>query len=221
MCALKFGAIDGNTELLNGKLDDIAIYNRSLTQQEITQLYTATLAPTEVAIGSQTWSIKNLDVATYSDGTLIPEVTDPTEWANLTTGAWCYYNNDSANGATYGKLYNWYAVAGIYNEASKTNANQRKKLAPTGYHTPSDAEWTTLTDYLGGESVAGGKMKETDTANWLSPNHNATNSSVFSGLPGGYRNYNETFYNIGHLRFLVEFVRYQYYERLVPHPELR
>ena len=141
---------------------------------------------TEVAIGTQTWTDKNLDVATYSDGTVIPQVTDPTEWMKLTTGAWCYYNNDAVNGTTYGKLYNWYAVAGIWNEASKTDANQRKKLPPTGYHIPSDTEWTTLTTYLGGEAVAGGKMKETTTANWAIPNQGATNSSGFTGLPGGY-----------------------------------
>jgi uncharacterized protein (TIGR02145 family) len=135
-----------------------------------------------VNIGTQTWTTKNLDVATYSDGTVIPQVTDPTAWANLTTGAWCYYNNTTANGTTYGKLYNWYAVAGIHDTDSNT---PNKKLAPTGYHIPSDAEWTTLTDYLGGESVAGGKMKATTL--WNSPNKDATNSSGFTGLPGGYR----------------------------------
>ena len=151
----------------------------------------------EVTIGTQTWTGKNLDAATYSDGTVIPQVTDPTQWANLTTGAWCYYNNDSANGAVYGKLYNWYAVAGIHNEASKTDASQRKKLAPTGYHVPSDAEWTTLTDYLGGAGVAGGKMKESGTTHWNSPNGDASNSSGFTGLPGGYRYNDGSFYDIG------------------------
>ena len=154
----------------NGLIDDIAIYNRALTQEEIIQLYTATPAPTEVAIGTQTWATKNLDVDTYSDGTLIPEVNDPTEWANSTTGAWCYYNNDSANGAIYGKLYNWYAVAGIWNEASKTDASQRKKLAPTGYHVPTDAELNIVTDLKA--------------------------PSGFSGLPGGYRDTNGPFNNI-------------------------
>jgi uncharacterized protein (TIGR02145 family) len=149
----------------------------------------ATPAIPSVTIGTQTWTAKNLDVATYRDGTPIPQVTDPTEWANLTTGAWCYYNNDPANGAIYGKLYNWYAVAGIWNEASKTDLTLRKKLAPTGYHVSSDAEWTTLTAYLGGASVAGGKMKEEGTLHWTSPNTEATNSSGFAGLPGGYKSY--------------------------------
>ena len=148
-----------------------------------------------VTIGSQTWKTKNLDVATYSDGTPIPQVTDQKKWDNLTTGAWCYYNNDAATGAVYGKLYNWYAVAGIYNEASKTDASQRKKLAPKGYHVPSDSEWTTLYDYLGGEDAAGGKMKAATL--WNSPNQDATNSSGFTGLPGGYRYYDGPFFNIG------------------------
>jgi uncharacterized protein (TIGR02145 family) len=157
---------------------------------------TATLPPpTEVVIGTQTWEIKNLDVTTYSDGTVIPEVSDPTQWAALTTGAWCYYNNTTANGTTYGKLYNWYAVAGIWDEASKTDATLRKKLAPTGWHVPTDAEWTTLTTTLGGTSVAGGKMKATTL--WNSPNTDATNSSGFTGLPGGYRGNNGSFGTIG------------------------
>jgi uncharacterized protein (TIGR02145 family) len=150
-----------------------------------------------IKIGTQTWTTKNLDVTTYSDGTIIPEVTDQKQWAALTTGAWCYYNNDSANGVIYGKLYNWYAVAGIYNEASKTDASQRKKLAPMGYHVPSDTEWTTLTDYLGGETIAGGKMKEIGTTHWKSPNQDATNTSGFAARPGGYRDGNYLFHTIG------------------------
>jgi uncharacterized protein (TIGR02145 family) len=150
-----------------------------------------------VTIGTQIWSSTNLDVTTYRDGTPIPQVTDQAQWANLTTGAWCYYNNDPANGATYGKLYNWYAVAGIYDAASAANPSLRKKLAPTGWHIPSDAEWTTLTDFLGGILVAGGKMKSTGTALWVSPNTDATNSSGFTALPGGYRIYNDIFIDKG------------------------
>lgn len=152
---------------------------------------------TTVTIGTQTWTTKNLDVATYSDGTVIPQVTDPAAWGSLKTGAWCYYNNDAANGTTYGKLYNWYAVAGIHDTDPNT---PNKKLAPTGYHVPSDAEWTTLTTYLGGGTVAGGKMKSTGTLLWNSPNQDATNSSGFIGLPGGYRSNVSNpgpFYSIG------------------------
>jgi len=134
-----------------------------------------------------TFTKQNLNVSKYSDGTLIPQVTDPTQWANLTTGAWCYYNNTTSNGTTYGKLYNWYAVAGIYNSASATNPALRKKLSPNGWHVPTEEEWIQLIDCLGGRIVAGGKMKATGTSLWLSPNTGANNSSGFTGLPGGMR----------------------------------
>jgi uncharacterized protein (TIGR02145 family) len=141
-----------------------------------------------VTIGTQVWQSTNLDVATYRDGTPILQVTDPTQWTNLTTGAWCYYNNTTANGTTYGKLYNWYAVAGIHDNDPNT---PNKILAPEGWHIPTDAEWTTLTTFLGGESVAGGKMKATGTSLWQNSGHltpgGATNSSGFTGLPAGYR----------------------------------
>lgn len=140
-----------------------------------------------IKIGTQEWSTENLDVTQYSDGTEIPQVTDPTQWKNMTTGAWCYYNNDPANGVIYGKLYNWYAVAGIWNEASKTDINQRKNLAPIGYHIPLSGEWLTLINYLGGGLVAGGKMKEIGFTHWASPNTAADNSSGFTALGGGGR----------------------------------
>jgi hypothetical protein len=138
-----------------------------------------------VTICAQVWMTKNLDVTTYRNGDAIPQVTDATAWANLTTGAWCYYNNDPANGPIYGKLYNWYAV------------NDTRGLAPTGYHVPSDGEWTTLETCLGGSSVAGGAMKEIGTTHWLSPNTGATNSSGFAGLPGGFRVFDGTFNYVG------------------------
>ena len=165
-------------------------------QAQITALQNAIVTPLpNVTIGTQIWSSTNLDVTTYRDGTPIPQVTDPTQWANLTTGAWCYYNNDPANGAIYGKLYNWYAVAGIHDTDTNT---PNKILAPTGWHVPSDTEWTTLTDYLGGLDFAGGKMKATGTLLWQSPNTGATNVSGFAALPGGYRSYNNgTFNSIG------------------------
>ncbi|WP_396144494.1 FISUMP domain-containing protein [Flavobacterium sp.] len=163
----------------------------------------STAAPLpNVIIGTQIWTNTNLDVTTYRDGTPIPQVTDPTAWAGLTTGAWCYYNNDPANGAVYGKLYNWYAVAGIHDAASLNNPSLRKQFAPQGWHIPSDAEWTILTDFLGGQSVAGGKMKSTGTIQagtglWASPNAAATNESGFTGLPAGSRHYYGAFGSIG------------------------
>jgi uncharacterized protein (TIGR02145 family) len=123
-----------------------------------------------VTIGTQCWMQKNLTVSKYRNGDPIPQVTDPTAFANLTTGAWCYYNNDTVNGAIYGKLYNWYAV------------NDPRGLAPTGYHVATDTEWLTLTTYLGGLLSSGGKMKETGTAHWLTPNTGATNSSGFTAF---------------------------------------
>ena len=164
-------------------------------QTQITALQNANVAPLpNVTIGTQIWSSTNLDVTTYRDGTPIPQVTDPTQWTNLTTGAWCYYNNDPANGTIYGKLYNWYAVAGIHDTDPST---PNKILAPQGWHVPSDAEWTTLRTFLGGESVAGGKMKSTGTSLWLPPNTEATNSSGFTGLPAGARYDNGAFDGIG------------------------
>ena len=146
---------------------------------------------TYLPIGQQIWMQKNLNVSRYRDGTPIPQVTDPTQWANLTTGAWCYINNTLGN---YGKLYNWYAVVGIHDTDPST---PNKILAPQGWHVPSDAEWTTLTTFLGGESVAGGKMKATGASFWLSPNTAATNESGFTGLPEGHRNNEGTFNSIG------------------------
>jgi uncharacterized protein (TIGR02145 family) len=130
---------------------------------------------TFVQIGQQVWMDKNLEVETYRNGDVIPQVTDAKEWAALKTGAWCYHSNNKANGVIYGKLYNWYAV------------NDPRGLAPKGWHIPNNAEWTILTTFLGGTSVAGGKMKSTGTSRWDSPNFGATNESGFSGLPGNTR----------------------------------
>ena len=139
-----------------------------------------------VVIGKQEWFAENLRISKYNDGTPIPNVIDNTQWSNLNTCAWSYYNNDENNNARYGKLYNWYAVS--------NSANGNKNVCPTGWHVPTDAEWTALTDYLGGTNAAGGKMKEVGTTNWNSPNTDATNKSGFTGLLGGYRstigNYN-------------------------------
>jgi uncharacterized protein (TIGR02145 family) len=138
-----------------------------------------------VIICSQIWTASNLNVSKYRNGDVIPQVTDPNAWGLLTTGAWCYYNDETVNEAVYGKLYNWYAV------------NDPRGLAPEGYHIPTDAEWTTLTTCLGGNTVAGGAMKETGTTHWQSPNTGAANSSGFTGLPGGYHDRFGSFYNVG------------------------
>ena len=126
-----------------------------------------------VTIGTQVWLLENLKTSHYRNGDAIPLVNNATNWSNLTTGAYCYLNNLASNNQTFGKLYNWFAV------------NDSRKLAPAGWHIPSVNEWVTLFNYLGGSSVAGGKMKSTGTTLWYSPNLGATNSSGFTGYPGG------------------------------------
>jgi uncharacterized protein (TIGR02145 family) len=133
-------------------------------------------AYTTVVIGSQEWMAENLRTTKYANGDPIPHLSDNSQWASATSGAWAHYNNDSQYESPYGKLYNWYTV------------NDPRNVCPAGWHVPADAEWTVLTDYLGGESVAGGKMKSTGTQYWISPNAAATNESGFSALAGGYRN---------------------------------
>jgi uncharacterized protein (TIGR02145 family) len=130
-----------------------------------------------VTIGSQTWMAENLRTTKYSDGTTISHVTDDPAWDDLTTGAYCNYKNTAANDtiATFGRLYNWHAV-------------NTGKLAPKGWHVPTDAEWTLLTTYLGGENGAGTKLKEIGAAHWQNqPISWATNETCFTALPGGYR----------------------------------
>jgi uncharacterized protein (TIGR02145 family) len=154
-----------------------------------------------VLIGTQIWMKENLKVTKYSDGSAIPNVTDNTAWLGLTTGAYCWYNNDATNKNIYGGLYNWYAVSGSRN------------VCPTGWHVPNDAEWKTMEMYLGmsqseadiignnrGTHNEGGKIKETGLIHWLSPNTGADNSSGFTGLGAGYR-YGYiygTFYQMNH-----------------------
>jgi uncharacterized protein (TIGR02145 family) len=130
---------------------------------------------TSVQIGAQVWLVENLKTTHYNDGEAIPLVTDSNAWGDLSTPAYCWYNNDVQDYKDiYGALYNWYAA-------------NTGKLCPKGWHVPTDSEWTTLTTYLGGESVAGGKLKETGTTHWNSPNTGATNETGFTALPGGWR----------------------------------
>jgi len=137
-------------------------------------------------IGSQTWMTENLRSIKLTDGTVIPLVTDNNTWSNLTTPARSYYSNDSVNGKSrYGGLYNWYTV-------------QTNKLCPTGWHVPSDAEFITLATSLGVDSLAGGKLKESNSVNWFIPNTYATNSTGFTALPCGYRFYNGSYQNLGY-----------------------
>ena len=133
-----------------------------------------------VKIGDQLWMAEDLKVSKYNDGTPIPYIAEKTAWTNNKTGAYCWYNNEES----WGTLYNWYAVnTGI--------------LAPDGWHVASDNDWTILADYLGGEDVAGGKLKETGAERWSSPNKDATNDYWFTALPGGFRLGEGTFSSFG------------------------
>ena len=149
-------------------------------------------APT-VSVGSQQWLGKNLNTDRFANGDPIPQAQTNEEWnraGEQHQPAWCYYNNDPANGRTYGKLYNWYAV------------HDTRGLAPTGWHVPSDDEWTSLTTYLGGETIAGTKMKSTSMwENYRGVRGNGDNSSGIAGLPGGYRSTDGTFYSMGKLGY--------------------
>src|SRR4030042_1423566 len=128
-----------------------------------------------VVVGTQTWMAENLRTSKLNDGTPVPNVTVGSEWVRLTSPGYCWYaNNEADNKNTYGALYNWYAV-------------NSGKLAPLGWHVPTQEEWTTLIEYLGGEEKAGGRMKEAGLVYWNSPNADATNLSGFSARAGGGR----------------------------------
>jgi uncharacterized protein (TIGR02145 family) len=124
-----------------------------------------------ITIGTQTWMKQNLKTTRLNDGTPIPNVSGGA-WGGLTTPAYCWYSDDNSYSATYGALYNWYAV-------------NTGKLAPQGWHVATDAEWTTLSNILGGDALAGGKLKEIGLAHWETPNTGATNETGFSAVPGG------------------------------------
>lgn len=137
-----------------------------------------------IKIGNQEWMAENLKTTRYNDGELIPLVTDNSTWSNLSSPAYCWHTNDSTlYSQTYGALYNWHTI--------KTN-----KLCPVGWHVPTDADWTTLTNYLGDD--AGGKLKETGTTYWASHNTEASNETGFNALPGDLRQPDGEFYMLGY-----------------------
>lgn len=136
-----------------------------------------------VIIGTQVWMVENLKTTKYNDGTNIQNVTDNKIWESLVNPAYCWHNNDIGFKTPYGALYNWYAL-------------NTGKLAPKGWHVPTDDEWTTLINHLGGTNVAGGKLKEAGTSHWLSPN-TATNETGFTAIPNSSRSNTGTFWAIG------------------------
>jgi uncharacterized protein (TIGR02145 family) len=166
----------------NGGCKNVSTYKKGLTDIDGNIYHT-------IKIGSQVWMVENLNVTKYRNGDPISNLTDGTQWKNTNTGAYCDYDNNGFNASSYGRLYNWHAV------------NDSRKIAPEGWHVASDAEWTTLTNYLGGEVVAGGKMKEVGFDFWQSPNAGATNESGFTALPGGTRYFDGAFDNNSRLAY--------------------
>ena len=171
------------------------------TNEEITEITNCDGNPVPTIVyGSQEWTVENACHITYRDGTSIPEVTDNNEWLSLTTGAWRYYDNNDSTGP---RLYNWYAVMGIYDEASLNNPSLRKEFAPEGWHIPSDTEWTTLENYLIANgynydgTTTGNKIAKAiaSTTGWNSSieagtagnDQSSNNSSGFNAFPEGGR----------------------------------
>ena len=132
-----------------------------------------------VIIGTQEWLVEDLNTTTFQNGDAILHVTPNSEWPSSSVPRWCYYQNDMAYAASHGKLYNWAAV------------NDSRSIAPEGWHIPNDSDWQILANFLGGNQVAGGKMKSSPL--WDAPNLGATNSSGFNGLPGAGRYYDGVF----------------------------
>lgn len=128
-----------------------------------------------ISIGTQVWMVENLKTTKYNDGTEIPFISDTADaWYALNSPGYCWYNDNETNKETTGALYNWHAL-------------NTGKLCPKGWHIPTDKEWSILAEFLGGEIVAGGKMKATGTEFWSSPNTGATNSSGFTALYSSFR----------------------------------
>jgi uncharacterized protein (TIGR02145 family) len=152
-----------------------------------------------ITIGTQVWMAENLKVTHYRSGDSIVNVTDPVVWNGLATGAYCEYGNNVSNVAVYGRLYNWFVVADSLN------------IAPAGWHVPADSEWQILVDHLGGSAVAGGRMKDTGTAYWSSPNTGATNESGFTGLPGGGRGGEGTYSGMGNIAGFWSSTKHAYF----------
>jgi uncharacterized protein (TIGR02145 family) len=153
------------------------IFNPNLTYGTMTDIdgntYKTITIGSKDNLTSQTWMAENLKVTRYRNGDPIPYVTNGDTWHNLTTGAYCDYNYTPGNSKIYGHMYNLFSII------------DSRNIAPAGWHVPTAAEWNTLINYLGGESIAGGKLKEIGTTHWISPNTGASNSSGLTVLPGG------------------------------------
>lgn len=142
-----------------------------------------------VGIGAQCWTAVNLRTTMYNDGTPIPHEPASTDWGTLITPAFCWYNDNIGNASPFGALYNWYVV--------DTLSNGGKNVCPAGWHVPSESEYAEMINYLGGENLAGIKLKEAGNVHFLSSNETATNLSGFTAMPAGYR-VNTSFYEKGY-----------------------
>lgn len=143
-----------------------------------------------VQIGTQFWMCQDLKVSRYNDGTPILNLTDDSLWSTTSVGAWRSYGNNSKLFADYGKLYNWFVID------KKNNGN--KNVCPTGWHVSSDLDWSILSNYLGGDLVSGGLLKDSVYTHWNKPNTGATNSVYFYAFPNGYSDFSGKFSNIGY-----------------------
>lgn len=222
MYIMKSGAIVGQYNV-NTEVDSVIFYKPTI-EETTSGTFIDSRDGNEynwVQIGNQVWMAENL--------AYLPSVNMVADGSEDAAGSYYYvYGYDGTNVTdakatdnytTYGVLYNW--TAAMDGEASSTtNPSGIQGVCPTGWHLPSDAEWTELTDYLGGEEFAGGKLKETGTTHWASPNAGATNETGFTALPGGYRDYVGSFLNIGSNGFWwssseygtsYAFLRYLYY----------
>lgn len=166
------GAIYGNEVSFTTHVKGVE-FNSSLTYGTVSDVDGKNYKT--IQIGTQVWMAENLGTVKFNDGTAIPLVTDGSAWINLFTPAYCWFlNNDTLYEDIYGAHYNWFAAG-------------TGKLCPAGWHIPSDTEWQTLADFLGGSDIAGAKLKEAGSNNWTTSNSDATNASGFTALPSGVR----------------------------------
>lgn len=170
---------DDNSNNNNHNTKNVIIFNPNLKYDSLTDI-DGNIYKT-IKIGTQTWMAENLKVTHYRNGDPIPNVTSDTVWGNIYTGAYCNYLNNVSNDMIYGKLYNYFTT---------------NNLCPVGWHIPNDDDWNILINYLGGDSIAGIKLKESTSTHWNNPNSGATNESGFTALPGGINGYG-VFSNLG------------------------
>jgi uncharacterized protein (TIGR02145 family) len=188
---LKYTAVSGNNKTV---MTDIPVANKTVTFTFTECKDGDNIYYPVVTINTQVWMAENLKTTKYNDGYDIQNIILHSDWFTQYEGAYCDFDDTPSNSNTYGRLYNWYTVDN--NAATKFYSNGGRNVCPTGWHIPTDAEWTTLITYLGGEEVAGGKLKETGTDHWVI-NTAATNETGFTALPGGYREGGGTYRDIG------------------------